>query len=92
MSFSDWVTGCDDYLYESRVAHAFEYRVVRSAVAADGDYVLRVPERNSWIGAQCLKLRPAVVLLWCPARLLIRWDKAEGSGAEVLESDGLMVC
>ena len=23
---------------------------------------------------------PDVVLLWCPARLLIRWEKAEGSG------------
>ena len=56
VSFTDWVTGCDVHLYESRVAHELEYRVVRSAVAADGDYELRAPERNSWSCAQCLKL------------------------------------
>ena len=28
---------------------------------------------------------PGVVLLWCPARLLIRWDRAEGSGPTFLD-------
>ena len=28
-----WVTGCDDFLYESRVAHELEYRVVITSCA-----------------------------------------------------------
>ena len=27
VSCSDWVTGCDGYLYDARVAHELEYRV-----------------------------------------------------------------
>ena len=54
--FPDWFTECDDYLYESRVVHELEYRVMRSAISADVDYELRASERNSWSWEQYLKL------------------------------------
>ena len=31
----EWVTGCDDYMYESRAAHELEYRVVITSCAPE---------------------------------------------------------
>ena len=64
-------TGCDDYLYESRVIHELEYRVVRSATSADVDYELRASERNSWSWGQYLKLTSGTMsMTWLKIKCL----------------------